>query len=179
MNTFELVCAKCGHKIRGAGEVTAGENFRCPGCRNIIVVPGAEVTKAPQARTEAPDPRKPTFRELPPYVPKHPDRAKPKSDIKVENVEIDGRIYTMQSGSAAQTRRMIATGKYSGPGRVTPLPGGGPEAWPGAAKATSGREYLKPSATATPRQPAARKPPIPPDGPLDPDRSEETPRSQS
>jgi hypothetical protein len=114
MSTFEIVCVKCGHGIKGAGEVTAGEKFRCPRCPGIIQVPDVRATEAPMVRAEVPNPGGHTVREVPPYSPKDPKRASPKSDRKVENVVIDGHVYTLQTGSAAQVQRMMANKTFSG-----------------------------------------------------------------
>jgi hypothetical protein len=87
------------------------------------------------------------------YKPKNKANAVPKQNKRVSQIKINGRIYTLQSGSAAQIRRGIANKTFSGFGRVTDLPAGGPEAFgsklpPG----TKGLEWLKRSETAYPNR---------------------------
>ena len=74
-----------------------------------------------------------------PYKPKHPENAIPKEPKRVSQLKVNGHTYTMQSGSAAQVNRMIANKSFSGWGRVTPLPKGGPEAF---AASSNGRAQL-------------------------------------
>jgi GNAT superfamily N-acetyltransferase len=93
-------------------------------------------------------PPKFTVERVPAYVPKSPEKAIPKAKTRVSQIKINDRIYTMQSGTAEQVRRGIANQTFSGFGRVTPLPKGGPEAF--APASTPGAEFLKRSATATP-----------------------------
>jgi hypothetical protein len=144
MNNSLLVCGGCGHRMKVAGELTAGERFRCPRCRRVIEVPGAE-------RPETREPKGHTVGVLPPHVPENPARARPRSDKKCENVEINGHVYTLQSGSAEQIKRMVANETRSGFGRVTPLPTSGPTLGFEASKATSGRKFPDPSENAAPR----------------------------
>ena len=91
---------------------------------------------------------------VPKYEPKHPENAIPKSPRRISQIKVNGHIYTMQSGSAAQVRRMVANKSFSGWGRVTPLPDSGPTGWRANLPAgTKGLQYLKPSDTATPIAP--------------------------
>ena len=75
-------------------------------------------------RASTPEPDRPTYPggkpkflvgNVPRYTPRNPANAAPKSNARISQVEINGQAYILQSGSAAQTRRMIASGRYSGP----------------------------------------------------------------
>jgi hypothetical protein len=68
--------------------------------------------------------------KVPAYKPKEPARAVPKAPVRISQIEVSGKTYTLQGSSAAQVRRMIANKTFSGFGRVTPLPGAGPAAPP-------------------------------------------------
>lgn len=59
------------------------------------------------------------------YRPRVAANAAPAMNRRVSQIRINGHTYTLQGGSAAQIRRSIANGTFSGFGRVTPLPGSG------------------------------------------------------
>jgi predicted GNAT family acetyltransferase len=107
---------------------------------------GAEPIPSFAPELEPTPPPKFKIDRVPKYVPKHPERAIPKEKTRVSQIKINGHIYTMQSGTAAQVRRMIADKTFTGFGRVTPLPAGGPEAF--APPTTPGAQYLARSETA-------------------------------
>ncbi len=108
MSTFDLVCAECGFRIRVAEKGTAGAKVRCPGCGEILEVPGSK-------HAEVPPGGKYTVRELPPYVPKHPERATPKSNREYVNLEVGGHVYSGLTREQAESiKRGIANGTFSG-----------------------------------------------------------------
>jgi hypothetical protein len=59
-------------------------------------------------------------RRVPRHQPKRPERAVPKQNKRVSQTEINGNVYTLQTGSAAQINRAIGNGTFSGFRQVAP-----------------------------------------------------------
>ena len=53
-----------------------------------------------------------------PYKPKHPENAVPKDNKRVSQIKINEDIYTLQTGTAAQLKRAIDKGTFSGFGKT-------------------------------------------------------------
>lgn len=76
----------------------------------------AGAAKPPTANTPTHPGGRPPFltRPVPKYEPKDPSKAAPKRNSRVSQIEINGDVYTLGGGSAAQIRRDVADGKFSG-----------------------------------------------------------------
>ena len=130
------------------------------------------------------------MRELPPYVPKHPERAIPKSTTKYVRLEIDGHVYSGLTREEAESiKRGNANGTFSGWGKTLRLPSGEIKIIPteflhgsmrgASVSAEEGyRRMLAAEAAATPVA-TPESPTRPPDGPRDPNPSKEDPHSKS
>ncbi len=89
----------------------------------------------------------PKISPQPTYQPNNAANAIPKNPKKITQLNVNGHVYTLQSGTAAQIKRSVKNGTFSGWGRVTPLP-------------NTGSIWIKPN----PAVPAPRivPPPLPP-----------------
>src|SRR5208337_1209405 len=115
---WDIVCNECGNHAKVAEHGNAGLNFPCAGCGTILQAPGNKPADVPPGG-------KHTVRELPHYIPKHPERATPKSDTEYVGLEIDGHIYSgFTRESAESIKRSIANGTLadSGAQRHRPSP---------------------------------------------------------
>ena len=109
MSFFDLECNQCGLHTKVAEQGNAGLKVRCHGCGTILQAPGS-------THTEVPPGGKHTVRELPPYVPKHPERAIQKSNTEYVSLEIDGHVYSglTREGAESIKRNDPANGTFSG-----------------------------------------------------------------
>jgi hypothetical protein len=109
-------------------------------------------------------PIKPKFlvTHVPKYVPLNPSNAIPKKPARVGQIGINGHVYTLQGGSAAQILRSIENGSFSGFGKVADFKaGGGAPLGAPPPKPPAPKPAPKPKAPAKPKTPAKPKAPAP------------------
>jgi hypothetical protein len=101
-------------------------------------------------------------RTIPKYKPGEPADAVPKSRRRVSQIEINGHVVTLQSGSAAQERRMIANRTHTGFRKVIRQPDGTFKAYGIDELTTPMRGKFTQPPRFGPKPPPAPPKPIPP-----------------